>query len=180
MEDIWFTSDTHFHHKSIMNFCRETRLGADYEEMTELLVQAWNSRVKKTDRIYHMGDFSFGNREKTLETISRLNGNIHLVLGNHDKMLESPSFDKCFESKQIYKTINIGEHRVVMMHYPIESYDRMRHGSLHFHGHLHGDNHHNCTIIKNRIDVGVDTRKQKDMAPYHFDELLDILKERDG
>lgn len=178
MQDKWFTSDTHFYHKRILDFCRETRLGNDHEEMTELLVQAWNGRVKPNDDVYHLGDFSFGTREKTLAIMRRLNGRVHLVEGNHDRQLESGELKAWFESFQIYKTLTVGNQRFVMMHYPIESWDRMQHGTIHLHGHLHGDNHHECRIVKNRFDVGVDTRRECDMAPYHLDELMVRIKEQ--
>ena len=54
--------------------------------MNEALVNNWNSVVKPEDHVYHLGDFCFGNVEKwnwCLEP-GRLNGHIHLILGNHD------------------------------------------------------------------------------------------------
>ncbi len=176
MENIWFTSDTHFYHKRILDFCRETRIGDNTDEMTELMIEAWNKRVKRTDRVYHTGDFSFGSKIQTIDVISRLNGFIHLIEGNHDTMLESKEFDGMFTSKQIYKAIKIGDQRIVMMHYPIESWDRMAHGTIMLHGHLHGDQHHECRVLRNRMDIGVDTRLECDMAPYHFDEVMERIK----
>lgn len=176
--DVWFTSDTHFFHKKIMDFCPTTRIGKDYEEMTEMLVDAWNSCVKPNDTLYHLGDFSFGNKEKTIAILERLNGNIHLVQGNHDHQLESPELRKFFTSFQIYKTIVVKTQRFVLMHYPIESWDRMHHGTIHLHGHVHGNTSHECHPMKNRMDVGVDARWQCDMKPFHFDEVMELMKER--
>ena len=84
-ENVWFTSDLHFHHTNILKYCN--RPWATVEEMNN-----WNSVVKPGDDVYCLGDFCFGGVEK-LESIlcarkedgsKLLNGRIHLILGNHD------------------------------------------------------------------------------------------------
>lgn len=57
-DKVFFTSDTHFGHKAIIGFC--DRPFSSVEEMTEVLVENWNSVVGPTDTIYHLGDFAFG------------------------------------------------------------------------------------------------------------------------
>jgi calcineurin-like phosphoesterase family protein len=176
MENIFFTSDTHFYHNKIQQFCPLTRKGANVEEMNELMIRAWNSRIKPRERVYHLGDFSFGSSQQTFELLERLNGQIHLVEGNHDRQLDASRFTEFFESKSIYKTVTIVGQRFVLMHTPIESWDRMQHGTIHLHGHLHGGFSHKGRIIENRMDVGIDTRVDGDMAPYHIDEVLENIK----
>ena len=81
---IWFSSDHHFFHNNIIKYCN--RPFETVEEMNEALVKNWNSVVGPDDHVYHLGDFCFGNVEKwnwCLEP-GRLNGHIHLILGNHD------------------------------------------------------------------------------------------------
>lgn len=172
----YFTSDTHFYHKNILKFCRDTRDGEDAEEMTELMVDRWNELIKPYDIVYHTGDFSFGSIEKTRLILGRLNGQIHITTGNHDKGLEG--LKPFFASFKVYNTIKIGEHRFALMHYPMESWDQMHRGTIHLHGHIHGDQHHECRIMKNRFDIGIDTRKDKKMVPYHFDEVMERIKEQ--
>jgi calcineurin-like phosphoesterase family protein len=173
--DTWFTSDTHYFHKRIQEFCPDTRAGKDADEMTELMVQSWNGRVKPHDRVYHLGDVSFGSYAKTAQVLGRLNGNIELIMGNHDgKTLRSLS--GYFASMKDYDHIKIGDQYLVLCHFPIENWREMRHGTIHLHGHLHGDTHHECRVLPNRLDVGVDTRKDRLMAPYHYDEVLEIVK----
>ncbi len=178
MSEVFFTSDTHFFHKKILEFCPTTRKGADVHEMNENIVQAWNSRVGPDDNVYHLGDFSFGKEAETRNLLERLNGHIHLVNGNHDSSKLITNLP--FVSVSSYKTLRIerGDQiiNIVMMHFPIESWDRMHHGAIHLHGHLHGDDHHTCRRLPNRMDVGVDCRPQKDMAPFSLDEVLDLLK----
>lgn len=179
-QDILFTSDTHFFHKKIQEFCPDTRKGKDVQEMNELIIEAWNSKVRPGDMIYHLGDFSFGKEEETLELIGRLNGIIHLIKGNHDGSRFLRAVGHKFASVKDKRVLRVDDLTIVLDHFPIESWDRMHHGSLHFHGHLHGDDHHACRIVKNRIDVGVDCRPQKDMAPFHLDEVLQLIKERNA
>ena len=50
---------------------------------TDKLIANWNERVQPGDDIYHLGDFCF--RSDPDKVFKRLNGNKHLILGNHDK-----------------------------------------------------------------------------------------------
>ena len=56
---IWFTSDTHFFHNNIIDYCKRPFVNA--EEMNEYIIKQWNSVVKPQDEVYHLGDFAFGN-----------------------------------------------------------------------------------------------------------------------
>ena len=76
--EIWVTSDTHYGHANIIRFC--DRPFASSEEMDEALIANFNERVKPGDTVYHLGDFSFA--KDPARVFRRLNGTIHLVLGN--------------------------------------------------------------------------------------------------
>src|SRR5687767_12637085 len=52
--------------------------------MDEALIKNWNKAVDPDDNIYILGDFSFHKPKTTEWILSRLNGNKHLVFGNHD------------------------------------------------------------------------------------------------
>lgn len=88
MRDYWFTSDTHFGHQNIIKYCN--RPFHTYLDMDETLIENWNSVVKKGDYIYHLGDFFMESPRSEKEQkyndyiLSRLNGRITLILGNHD------------------------------------------------------------------------------------------------
>lgn len=111
MSKIWFTSDTHFGHQNIIKYClrgygtRAERLNqlAECEgnfdaltqvgntllfkspnDMNRVMTERWNSVVAPEDTVYHLGDFAMGNRKDWASYREGLNGNIHLVLGNHD------------------------------------------------------------------------------------------------
>lgn len=88
----WFTSDWHFGHVNIIKY-QPNRLqefdleGADdpVMKMNEMMVVQWNSQVAPDDHVWFLGDFGMGKIEHSLSYVARLNGQIHLVLGNHDR-----------------------------------------------------------------------------------------------
>lgn len=170
----WFTSDNHFFHKRILEFCRDTRQGRDFKEMNELMIAKWNSQVQPNDTVYTLGDFSFGRTEGTAEILARLNGRKHLIFGNHDGWYNE-SVAHHFESASHYKKLTIGGVKVVLFHYPIWEWENMHHGSYHLFGHVHGS----TTVPGRAIDVGIDARPQKDMGLWSWEELHDILSKRD-
>lgn len=176
--DVWFSSDIHFYHKNIQKFCPETRSKGSLEEMNEMIIQAHNARVKPGDVFYHMGDFSFGTFDQTLDVLTRMNGSKRFYRGNHDQQLNKLliAHPNLVEYYTDYKRTKINDQMVVLCHFPIESWDSKSHGSIHIHGHLHGDLHHECRVMKNRFDVGIDNRSEQDMAPFHFDEVLERIK----
>lgn len=179
--DIWFTSDTHAHHNRIMEFCPNTRRGSSTEEMTELLIDSWNSVVKSSDKVYHLGDLSFGGKQKIESFVSRLNGSIHLIYGNHCMKIRSDSSLKgYFASVQDYKTLKIGEDRFVLFHFPLAEWWDCHKGVIHLHGHLHGNKDNVAFQQQYKImDVGIDTRNDNLMLPYHIDEVLSFVKDKE-
>lgn len=68
---IWFTSDTHFGHANVLEFCE--RPWGTVEEMDDALVDAINGRVAPDDVLYHLGDFSF---KMTVEAARELRGRL--------------------------------------------------------------------------------------------------------
>jgi calcineurin-like phosphoesterase family protein len=101
MSDIWVISDTHFNHTNILKFTDsntgELIRGARFsstKEMDEHMVEQWNSVVKPGDKVYHLGDVMFGDREYFQKLWPKLHGQKRLIVGNHDdiKYLSSGGF----------------------------------------------------------------------------------------
>lgn len=174
-ETIWFTSDTHFGHNKIQGFCQDTRFQGTLHHHDQMLIYNWNSCVKKNDRIYHLGDFSFGSREYTEELLSQLNGNIHLIYGNHDDMLRADRFKKFFHSRQDYKEVNIDGIKVCMLHFPMHEWYQCHRGSFHLFGHVHTSYK---TVRGKSMNVGIDSREQGDMMPYSWEEVLAYMADK--
>ena len=78
---VFFTSDTHWGHVNIIRFC--SRPFISVEEMNDVLIQNWNNVVPKDGIIFHLGDFAFGGSQLWNDVLSKLNGHIYLILGNH-------------------------------------------------------------------------------------------------
>lgn len=88
MSKTYFTSDLHFSHKNIAKFCPQFRPFDNVEQMDEFLIRTWNETVTPEDTVYNLGDFSFAHDHKQIERVlSRLNGQHHLIYGNHDHVI---------------------------------------------------------------------------------------------
>ena len=162
---IFFTADSHFGHYNILKYCN--RPFSSIREHDSTLIDNWNSKVKSKDIVYHLGDFSM-KRFLRNKILPKLNGKIHLIRGNHDRKLKS---DEKFASISEYAEIKIDKKTVVLFHYPIESWNRRIHGTIHLHGHSHGNLQNR---IPRRLDVGVDNH---DFFPISWPEVLVLLEE---
>lgn len=110
---VFFTSDTHFSHSNIINYC--ARPFRDKYEMDEQLILNWNEVVPEDGIVFHLGDFKWSGSWNTV--LDRLNGKIHLIKGNHD--YEVKRFENRFESIQEQLTIHIENQPIILNHYPI-------------------------------------------------------------
>jgi calcineurin-like phosphoesterase family protein len=138
----YVTSDLHFGHKNIMNFCPESRarFNNDLGYMHEAMIKEWNELIAPEDTVYILGDVAFMSGFNAALIMMRLNGSKILVEGNHDrKTLMDVNFRKEFKEVHKYLDINYNGTKVVMFHYPIAEWDQMHRGSVHLHGHLHGN-----------------------------------------
>ena len=151
----FYIADTHFGHEAILGLCN--RPFKSVNEMDDYLVDAWNSTVKQTDIVYHLGDFSFGGHANARQIFHRLNGNKFLILGNHDvdrdgctlKHLRELPWAK--EPTHALTTNDNGE-RVFLSHYAHRVWPASNRGSVHFYGHSHGK----LDAVGMSRDVGVD------------------------
>ena len=91
MTKTYFTSDTHFNHLNILQYCN--RPFTDIEEMNKVLIENWNSIIGPNDLVYHLGDFAMGERHKIPSILSELNGKMILIRGNHEKNSSLHYFD---------------------------------------------------------------------------------------
>lgn len=171
---IYFWADTHFNHQRIIDHTH--RPFTSVAEMNEAIIERWNRTVTRYDTAYLLGDFSFP-RPKVDGTFvgphdpahifARLNGNKHLVTGNHDDQnkfnLRLP-----WGSVSHIRVVKQGDVKAILCHYPIESWPSAHHGALHFHGHSHGNLKR---VLPHRFDVGFDVWPD---GPVSFDRLIEI------
>lgn len=152
----WFTSDLHFHHKRITEFTARGNF-TDAEHHTEWLIDLWNTQVKRTDTIWHLGDFSFSSKSNEVQDVVRkLHGNKMLIKGNHcdSKVMKSLVTSGLIHSFSDYAEIKIEGNKCVLFHYPITSWNKQGYGSYMLHGHCHGSLQDTGGKI---LDVGLDS-----------------------
>ena len=167
MSNTFFTSDTHFNHANILKFCPDSRLFSKIEEMNEGLVKNWNSVVSPSDTIWHLGDVMWGQFD-----INRLNGEKHLIIGNHDNFNLLRGFFKSIQPYHELKGMIPKTRALALMHYPIESWNGKYHGSIHLHGHTHNTLDNSGLL---RFDVGVDCWEMK---PISIEDVLALVPKR--
>lgn len=80
---IYTIADTHFNHANIIKYC--SRPFNDVHHMNEALIANWNRVIGKDDAVIHVGDFGFGSTSDLKKIVKRLNGQLYIVWGNHDK-----------------------------------------------------------------------------------------------
>lgn len=168
MSNTWLWSDPHFCHTNIIKMAN--RPFSSVDEMNETLIDNFNSVVKQGDKVYCLGDFSFGDKEETESIYRKLNKcQHHLILGNHD----GDNVSKLsWNWVKPYYELKEDSHKFILFHYPIQSWNGAFRNSYHAHGHSHG--HVKSDNIK-RIDVGVDCCYFK---PINLDEIITKLKDR--
>lgn len=186
MADTWFTSDTHFGHRAMVE--REWRPQfATVAEMDEALIENWNETVTPGDTVWHLGDVGLGHDAHILGCVRRLNGTIHLVPGNHDSVWpghrQAHKFQQQwleeFDSIQPYARRRIAGQNVMLSHFPYDgdhqdferfSQYRLRdEGLALIHGHVHKE----WQVRGRQVNVGVDVW---DLRPVHLDQLAQLVE----
>lgn len=163
---IFFTSDTHFGHKNIVEYCNRPFKSLD--DMNYKIINNWNSRVKEGDIVFHLGDFCFKNSNDSKgegvkinadSWLSKLNGKIIILKGNHDS---NNSMNTPIESI----TLSHFGKRILLIHNPeiIDKKDIRKFDYI-FCGHVHN----NWKNKGNIINVGVDIWR---FMPVTFDEII--------
>lgn len=187
---IYVTSDLHFGHTNIIKYAH--RPFKSVEEMDNTLIENWNSVVTEDDQVFVLGDFSMRTRiEEVQAYLSRLNGRIVLLKGNHDYFTEKQHMPFVTYYKTIdgvpkeyklpvyqYKEMNYEKNKFIMMHYPFAEWNGMQKGTIDLHGHIHTEGSaYNCAKRKDgfrMFDVGVDANNYK---PVSLDYILNFYKD---
>jgi len=173
MINYWFTADTHVGHNRILEFCGNTRQGTTVEEHDEILIDSFNSVVKRDDILYMIGDEVLGDRNAGYNKLRRINCHKVLIKGNHTQIKEK-HFD-VFQSIHDYKEIRIEGIKVCMFHFPIWEFNDCHKGAFHLFGHVHGSYK---TVRGKSLNVGIDQRPNKDMKPWSWEEIKEYMADK--
>lgn len=139
----WFVADSHFYHKNIIKYCN--RPFSTIEEMNQTIIDSWNSVVKEGDTVFHLGDMGFCGTQNLVSIFSQLNGEIHLIRGNHDSsnaikaLFDNDLIQSCekYTSITMVDDEEIPEQELFLCHYPMIDWNNKERGCWMIHGHNH-------------------------------------------
>ena len=169
----YIISDLHLGHKNIIKYCN--RPFSSVEEMDNTIITNWNMTVRKDDEVYFLGDFCFGRpgQKVSREYREKLNGKIHLILGNHDKYIDK----SCFESVQNYLILNENDKKILLYHYPIHREDFVTHRKnipnydICFYGHVHNHDNQREDLTHRNMSI-----EKLNYVPLNFDYSLSCVE----
>lgn len=186
-KNLFFTSDFHLFHENVLKF--DNRPFLNVAEMHEAIETNWNSVVTKDDVVIYNGDLTFARRGDVAEVkkfLNSLNGEIHFIMGNHDKWEDIATYTR-FKTQQDYLEVRLNyfndekiknEVTFICMHYPLYSWNKKHHKTYHVHGHCHGNLHHGedaSYYVNNRaIDVGCNIHNY---TPVSYIEIIEKFKD---
>ena len=149
MAEVFLISDNHFGQANVLNFRKQNgdllRTFSSVEEMDEHMIERWNSVVKPSSHVYHLGDVVM--RQQVLDVVMpRLNGHKRLVRGNHD-IFKTKHYMRYFDEIYGVRVLD----NMIFSHIPIHP------GSLgRFKGNIHGHLHGQHALGGKYIDVSVE------------------------
>ena len=175
MNNIFVTSDMHFGHDR--EFIWKARGFTSIQEMNEAYVQKWNETVTAEDDIYVLGDLMLGDTSN-IEYLKRLNGKIHVVLGNHDTSNREKMYRELpnvVEVAEVGIRLKYKKHHFVLTHYPMMTgnleEESLKQMSLNLYGHTHQtSNFYNDMPFM--YHVGVDSH---DGVPVLLDDVIEEM-----
>lgn len=181
---LFWVADTHINHR---NYCRGVSSWSntdrclpfdDLEEMNAAIINSINERVNHDDHLFIIGDFSLGKASEIPKHRERINcQNIHLILGNHCKVIrKSPELQSLFSSVQDYLEIYVhdpsGNKQINMFHYPMKSWNNSHKLSWALTGHVHG------SLPYENYELGLDCGWNLHMKPLSYKEINHIMKQK--
>lgn len=157
----WITADLHLGEERM---CIMGRPFSNPEEMYEILLKNFNSRIESEDELIIIGDVCNKNvADKWIEKITNFNGHKILIRGNHDESLSYSELEKYFEEiiphgHGIYRTVN--KIRCYLTHYPTHGIS----DAFNLVGHIHGA----WKVQLNSLNVGIDVHNY---CPITYDDV---------
>lgn len=125
-------ADTHFFHARIIEFGRPFK---SMEDHNETIIRNWNDTVLPEDKIYVLGDCVFGGGEN-FKIFERLNGEKHLILGNHDAKKRA-YYEPYFKAVEAYAEMRFHDGTALLSHMPVHPSQMAKRYAINIHGHVH-------------------------------------------
>lgn len=163
--NLYFIGDLHLDHTNIIKYCK--RPFNSTNEMNNYIVDTWNNCIKESDTIIFLGDLAFGRESRTTDYwLSKLNGKIIFLKGNHDKSKTITIFDSLI--------LNHKQYKFYITHNPVNVPSSWKNWVIH--GHEHNHNLKDFPLInkeKKRINVSAELLNYK---PLKIDVLIKLIK----
>lgn len=175
---IWLTSDTHFSHNK--EFLYGTRGFNTVEEMNAEIIKRWNKKVAPNDIVYHLGDIFLNDIETGLNAFKQLNGQFHIIRGNHDTDTKVELLKECPNVLDIQWATMIKYKKIMFFLSHCPSITRTpddlpnKQGIINLYGHTHQDtNFYNDNPYM--YHVGMDSHN---LEPVELDKIIDEIKDK--
>ena len=147
------------------------------KEMNETIIQKWNETVSAEDDVYILGDVILGDPDN-IKYVKRLNGKLHIVLGNHDTANREKMYrelSNVVEVAEVGIRLKYKKHHFVLTHYPMMTgnleKESLKQMSLNLYGHTHQtSNFYNDMPFL--YHVGVDSH---DCVPVLLDDVIEEM-----
>lgn len=164
----YFTSDCFFGR----NLTAIERGFASAEELLDVYVDNWNSRVNKNDVVYHLGNFSWDPISSEAALI-HLNGKIFFVQGSYDSHMLENSLVKLKRHIVISNQVAIlPDQKVVLSHWPLLDWPGRTEGIIH----VHGGNIATSLSEGNRFNVNINNWNSSPIDLEFIQEMVEANK----
>ena len=173
-----FIADTHFGHKNILEDCRPQFQSV--EEMNTVIIDNINRKMKKSDILYIVGDFSFRSKQSPIAFLEAIKPQKILIVGNHDrdwlKHLSEEEIQRQFLG--VYQQYSVKKHGMELHfnHFPQLAWNRSHYFAQSFSicGHIHNARDSSVAAqlfphVKCQFNAGVDING---FEPVTFEELV--------
>lgn len=180
-KNLFFTADTHFGEKYALRF--GNRPFDTVEKMNEGLIRRWNETVPKDGTVFHLGDFGKPQWRILNNVANRLNGEIYLILGNHDQDDYHSWMLGRFKNVSCQKEIIVDGQHIILNHSPLLCFGGAYDGTWQLFGHVHSgpdslrgkDTHRLIHLYPCQYDVGVDNN---DLRPVSFYQIKSVIEKQ--
>ena len=165
---LYFISDTHFGHESIIRLCNRPFNSVD--DMNACMLDNWRKTVGSRDKVYILGDLFYKCKDIGI-ILKSLTGIKYLILGNHDNTWFH-GYERYFAEISLVKTTATSRGNAVLCHYPWVSWPNQNKSYM-IHGHIHNSVDGECYSYlsgnKRILNASVEINGYK---PCTIDELI--------
>jgi calcineurin-like phosphoesterase family protein len=168
--NIYFTSDLHLYHRNILEY--DSRPFENIEQHDQQLIANINTKVCENSLLFILGDICLTKNLTYIDSLlSQVKCDMILISGNHDSHLTYEFLNKHFLKVFNYFELKVNKKLFVLCHYPIYSWNRSHHGSIHLYGHTHKSS---PELSGKSLNVGV--CNSPTYSPFALEEILSLTE----